>query len=254
MRIDNIDFLKFFPDLMQNDKDVIAIAETQNKFYKTVAKKINVLSRWGKFSAMTETELDFLAEDLYIPWYKKDDSKDIKVSTLEHFVDVWSTLGTTQAIQTAIGDIYGNAELIEWFDQKDDYKNGEFAIEVANFALLSQERKNRLYKTLEIIKRKSQLLHSVYTIDYSDVPAYYGVLGGVNRVVAAKDVATAYMPEVNVTVNSYSNVCCLVNKTDVSIVTAKYKLKIAPEVSIKNYVGVSVLTSKVDTSIDNAEL
>ena len=27
MRIDNIDFLKFFPDLMQNDKDVIAIAD-----------------------------------------------------------------------------------------------------------------------------------------------------------------------------------------------------------------------------------
>ena len=70
MRVSEIDFVKFLPDLMQDDPDVIAIAKAQNLFYKIVGKKIDILSRWGKFDQMTEEELDLFAEDFYIPWYK----------------------------------------------------------------------------------------------------------------------------------------------------------------------------------------
>ena len=94
MRISEIDFLKFLPDLMQDDPDAIAIAAAQNKFYRKIASKIDVMSRWGKFAEMTEEELDLFAQDFYIPWYKTSDTKAVKVSNLEHFIDVWSTLGT----------------------------------------------------------------------------------------------------------------------------------------------------------------
>ena len=175
MRVSEIDFLKFLPDLMQDDPDVIAIATAQTNFYRKIAEQINVLSRWGKFSEMTERELDLFAEDFYIPWYKTDDPKEIKVSNLEHFIDVWSKLGTPKAIETVLEDIYGNAELVEWFGQKDDYKNGEFAVEVKDFSSLTQENKDRLYRTLEIVKRKSQKLSSIYTVKVINTDVYIGL-------------------------------------------------------------------------------
>ena len=165
MRLSEIDLLKFLPDLMQNDADVIAIAAAQNAFYKKIIEKIEVMSRWGKFRQMSERELDFFAEDLYIPWYKIYDDKEVKVNTLEHFVDIWSTIGTPQAIQTVIQDIYGVADLVEWFENESLYKSGEFGIQVGNFAMLSQERKNRLFRILEIVKRKSQQFQTIYTVD-----------------------------------------------------------------------------------------
>ena len=169
MRVSEIDFVKFLPDLMQDDPDVIAIAKAQNLFYKTVSKKINVLSRWGKFDQMTEEELDLFAEDFYIPWYKTSDTKDVKVSNLEHFVEVWSRLGTPKAIETVLEDIYGSAELIEWFSNKEDYRNGEFAVQVKDFDSFTQENKRRLNNVLEIIKRKSQKLLSIFTVAKANV-------------------------------------------------------------------------------------
>ena len=63
MRIDNIDFLKFFPDLMQNDKDVIAIAEAQNKFYKTVVD-------------MKETYFYIDTYNDFLKYFKENDKKE----------------------------------------------------------------------------------------------------------------------------------------------------------------------------------
>ena len=189
MRVSEIDFLKFLPDLMQDDPDVIAIATAQTKFYKKIAAKINIMSRWGKFDKMTEEELDLFAEDFYIPWYKTSDTKDIKVSNLEHFVEVWSRLGTPKAIETVLEDIYGSAELIEWFSNKEDYKNGEFAVEVKNFASLTKENKDRLYNVLNILKRKSQIMYSVYTKQEVEVDVFIGFDVLVKRTVATKAVA-----------------------------------------------------------------
>lgn len=174
MRVSEIDFVKFLPDLMQDDPDVIAIAKAQTNFYRKIVEKINVLSRWGKFDQMTEEELDLFAEDFFIPWYKISDTKDIKVSNLEHFVEVWSRLGTPKAIETVLEDIYGSAELIEWFSNKEDYRDGEFAVKVKDFASFTQENKRRLYNILEIVKRKSQKLSTIFTLSKASVGYYVG--------------------------------------------------------------------------------
>ena len=189
MRVSEIDFVKFLPDLMQDDPDVIAIAKAQTNFYRKIVEKINVLSRWGKFDQMTEKELDLFAEDFFIPWYKTSDTKDIKVSNLEHFVEVWSRLGTPKAIETVLEDIYGSAELIEWFSNKENYRNGEFAVEVKDFASFTQENKRRLNNILEIVKRKSQKLSSIFTVAKASVGytvglRAFGLSNGYSEVIA----------------------------------------------------------------------
>ena len=216
MRVSEVDFLKFLPDLMQDDKDVIAIAAAQTKFYKKIASKINILSRWGKFSEMSDTELDLFAEDFYIPWYKTSDTKDIKVSNLEHFVEVWSRLGTPKAIETVLEDIYGSAELIEWFDQKENYNNGEFAVEVKDFASFTQENKDRLYNILNIVKRKSQKLSSVFTVAKADVDLFIGMRAFSLSNGFSETKANFYLPDTKVSLNKYIGLKVRVMKTDVS--------------------------------------
>lgn len=189
MRISEIDFLKFLPDLMQDDPDAIAIAAAQNKFYRKIASKIDVMSRWGKFAEMTEEELDLFAQDFYIPWYKTSDTKAVKVSNLEHFIDVWSTLGTPKAIETVLEDIYGSAELIEWFDNKEEYRNGEFAVQVKDFASFTQENKDRLFRILEIVKRKSQRTASVFTAISVGVDLFVGLKAYASKIDVTDSIA-----------------------------------------------------------------
>ena len=221
MRVSEIDFVKFLPDLMQEDPDVIALAKAQNLFYKIIGKKIDILSRWGKFDEMTERELDLFAEDFYIPWYKTSDSRDVKVSNLEHYVEVWSRVGTPKAIETVLEDIYGSAELIEWFSSPDDYVNGQFAVEVKNFASFTQENKRRFYNILDVIKRKSQTVASIFTVSNANMS--YNVGLRVNCLVDGASTVKAdfYLANPKLLINNYVGLNVRVIKTDISLQVAE---------------------------------
>ena len=221
MRVSEIDFVKFLPDLMQDDPDVIAIAKAQTNFYRKIVEKINVLSRWGKFDQMTEEELDLFAEDFFIPWYKTSDTKDVKVSNLEHFVEVWSRLGTPKAIETVLEDIYGSAELIEWFSQKENYANGEFAVEVKNYASFTQENKRRFYNILEVVKRKSQKLSSIFTVTNTSVGYTVGLRAFSLSNGYSGVAANFYLPTAKVSLNSYTGLKVRVVKANISTSVAE---------------------------------
>ena len=221
MRVSEIDFVKFLPDLMQDDPDVIAIAKAQTNFYRKIVEKINVLSRWGKFEQMTEEELDLFAEDFYIPWYKTSDTKDIKVSNLEHFVEVWSRLGTPKAIETVLEDIYGSAELIEWFSNKEDYVNGQFAVLVKNFASFTQENKRRFNNVLEIIKRKSQKLSIIFTVASANVGYNVGLRTSILKNGTSSVMAIVFLKDSKVSLNRYVGFKVYTIKTNKSLVIAE---------------------------------
>ena len=221
MRVSEIDFVKFLPDLMQDDPDVIAIAKAQTNFYRKIVEKINVLSRWGKFDQMTEEELDLFAEDFFIPWYKTSDTKDVKVSNLEHFVEVWSRLGTPKAIETVLEDIYGSAELIEWFSNKEDYVNGQFAVQVKNFASFTQENKRRFNNVLEIVKRKSQELSIIFTVASANVGYNVGLRTSVLKNGTSSVMATVFLKDSKVSLNRYVGFKVYTIKTNKSLVIAE---------------------------------
>ena len=221
MRVSEIDFVKFLPDLMQDDPDVIAIAKAQTNFYRKIVEKINVLSRWGKFDQMTEEELDLFAEDFFIPWYKTSDTKDIKVSNLEHFVEVWSRLGTPKAIETVLEDIYGSAELIEWFSNKEDYVNGQFAVQVKDFASFTQENKRRFNNVLEIVKRKSQKLSIIFTVASANVGYNVGLRTSILKNGTSSVMATVFLKDSKVSLNRYVGFKVYTIKTNKSLVIAE---------------------------------
>ena len=221
MRVSEIDFVKFLPDLMQDDPDVIAIAKAQTNFYRKIVEKINVLSRWGKFDQMTEEELDLFAEDFFIPWYKTSDTKDVKVSNLEHFVEVWSRLGTPKAIETVLEDIYGSAELIEWFSNKEDYVNGQFAVQVKNFASFTQENKRRFNNVLEIVKRKSQELSIIFTVASANVGYNVGLRTSVLKNGTSSVMAIIFLKDSKVSLNRYVGFKVYTIKTNKSLVIAE---------------------------------
>ena len=221
MRVSEIDFVKFLPDLMQDDPDVIAIAKAQTNFYRKIVEKINVLSRWGKFDQMTEEELDLFAEDFYIPWYKTSDTKDVKVSNLEHFVEVWSRLGTPKAIETVLEDIYGSADLIEWFSNKEDYVNGQFAVQVKDFASFTQENKRRFNNVLEIVKRKSQELSIIFTVASANVGYNVGLRTSILKNGTSSVMATVFLKDSKVSLNRYVGFKVYTIKTNKSLVIAE---------------------------------
>ena len=170
---------------------------------------------------MTEEELDLFAGDFYIPWYNTSDTKDIKVSNLEHFVEVWSRLGTPKAIETVLEDIYGSAELIEWFSNKENYRNGEFAVQVKDFTSFTQENKRRLNNILVIIKRKSQKLSSIFTVANANVGYNVGLRTSVLKNGTSSVMAIIFLKDSKVSLNRYVGFKVYTIKTNKSLVIAE---------------------------------
>ena len=86
-------------------------------------------------------------------------------------------------------DIYGSAELIEWFTDTNSFNNGEFEIKIENQQVFSQENKNRFLNILNIIKRKSQKLLMLYMESSVDINVYCGLeavhsMDSVSKVIA----------------------------------------------------------------------
>lgn len=195
MRINGIDILKLLPAFMQDDKDIKAIAEAQRVFYNAVLKKLPTISRWGKFDRMSEEELDFFANDFYIPWYKTSDKKEVKVRMLEHFIEVWLGIGTCKSINTMLDDVYGGAVLVEWFNDVENLENGEFSVEVEKFSQMTQANKTELFRLLEMVKRKSQHISSVFNKNVADVDWIAAVRATQYNADKSDFVADVHMPD-----------------------------------------------------------
>lgn len=160
MRLKEIDLGVIMPDFMTDDPVIKAMNEVLEDVAKNLVSGMGRLSIWNNLEELTEGELDELAYEMNIPWYNNTYSKDKKLSIIKNGEKYVHKMGTPEALQFVIDDIFGSCTISE---SGIDYE-GEphrFTVTVNSGVNLNQTTYGRFVYLLNKIKRASSWIDSV---------------------------------------------------------------------------------------------
>lgn len=193
MKLGSIDLLKLLPQFMQGDRANKGLAAGTNTIVNDVAAKAKLLTAWNNIDSMTSEQLDELAWELNIEWYKSTAGLDTKRALIKHSDKVHAKLGTKWAVEQVITDTFGEGVVREWWE----YSGEPFHFKVfsSNPSLVNENHEEFL-AMLEIVKRKSAWLDAVIITLTGDMEIYIGhanhevtfethTMGDINTIVEA---------------------------------------------------------------------
>ena len=121
----------------------------------TYADGVMVLASIDK---MPDTVLDVLALELRLPYYDPTYSTTIKRELIRGGLQYWATVGTPESLTKILINIFGDAEIEEWFEYGGE--PGYFRILTTN-PNVSGETLEQFRKTAQDVKRLSAWLEEV---------------------------------------------------------------------------------------------
>lgn len=116
MRLSTADILKLLPEFMRDDEAVKGLAAAVNKLIKEPGNKIDTVRVWDQIDELDDAQLDELAYELNIDWYRSNlpiENKRaiVKISDLVH-----SRRGTKWAVEHLISAYFASGKVVEWHE------------------------------------------------------------------------------------------------------------------------------------------
>ena len=121
----------------------------------TYAEGTMVLANVDK---MSDAVLDVLAKELRLPYYDLSFTISVKRELVKGALQYWATAGTVESLTKILTNIFGDAEIEEWFEYGGE--PGYFRILTTN-PNVSGETLEQFRKTAQDVKRLSAWLEEV---------------------------------------------------------------------------------------------
>ncbi len=112
----------------------------------------------ASISKMPDKVLDILAEELRLPYYDSSFTTSVKRGLVRGGLQYWATAGTPESLTKILTNIFGDAEIEEWFEYGGD--PGYFRILTTN-PNVSGETLEQFRKTAQDVKRLSAWMEEV---------------------------------------------------------------------------------------------
>ncbi len=112
----DVDFTRTLPPTLKNDKNMLALAKVVGEELQVTARLSRLNLIYARIDELEESVLDILAYDLHIDWYSYDYPLAAKREVIKDSVRVHKRLGTLYAVKKALGSVYPQSEVEEWFD------------------------------------------------------------------------------------------------------------------------------------------
>lgn len=112
--------LRTFPEVLKNDKKLLALAKTVAKLLSLRVNEIDKLQIYTQIDNLPEDLVDILASDFKVDWYGYNYDLEVKRGQLKDSFIVHRFLGTKNAMEKAMGDLYPGTQVEEWFDYDGD--------------------------------------------------------------------------------------------------------------------------------------
>lgn len=130
------------------------------------------LQLYAAVDTMPGQLLDVMAADLQVPEYSQSYSLAVKRSLIKGAMTYWSKAGTKAAVESLCRDIFGDAEVTEWFEYGGD--PGYFKVSTTNPAI-TEANVSEFKAAVEAIKRLSAWLDGVELIlSMPNMSQHYG--------------------------------------------------------------------------------
>lgn len=130
-----------------------ALMQSQKRIIDTLKKSMV----YAGIDDLPESILDVLAQQLRSPYYDPDMSLDKKRTVVKNTLNLFSKLGTPEAVEEMIFYVFGKGELHEWFDTGGN--PGTFSISIPE--TITSESLELFKKLIDKVKNTSSHLDHI---------------------------------------------------------------------------------------------
>lgn len=172
MKLEQIDLVKLLPEFMRGERANKGLAAGANIVLRDVATKAKLLTVWNRIDSMTDEQLDELAWELNVEWYKSTADTQTKRAIIKSSDKVHAKLGTKWAVEQIITDYFGSGAVREWWEYGGEPYH--FKVFSTNPGLVNEHHEEFL-AMLEVVKRKSAWLDAVIISLTGEMDIFAGV-------------------------------------------------------------------------------
>ena len=110
-----VNFADYLPAALKHDPKMRAIAETVTREALRVSGDIENVLIYSRIDDLPEALIDILAYDMHVDWYDYSYPLKVKRDILKGSVRVHKKMGTKYAVEKALGALYPQSEVEEWY-------------------------------------------------------------------------------------------------------------------------------------------
>lgn len=110
------DALRLLPQFMRRDKANAALAAAVSELIRDPGSRARQLRVWDQIDALPEAQLDELAWELGIDWYKSSMAAAAKRAAIKNARLIKAHRGTKYAVEELVSSYLGSGTVVEWFE------------------------------------------------------------------------------------------------------------------------------------------
>lgn len=177
MKLTDLRLRDLLPIFMRRDEFDVALADALSKPLQVFARECRKLSTFDALDALSEAELDALAEELNILWYDRGLSIEQKRALIAQSDLVYMRLGSKAAVDMVVDTVFGDAIVQEFWDYAG--RPHYFRIVAERLDDITDEKEAKLLRLLDIVTRRSQWLECIVVQIFTDVHLRIGCMAAV---------------------------------------------------------------------------
>lgn len=154
------DYLAQAPPAIMGDERIAAFAEVTAGRMANLFELAERAVIYAAVDSLPEEVLDLLAYDFSIDWYDYSYTLETKRAVFKDAIKVKKRLGTKYAVATAIGSIYPQSEIEEWFDYEGQPSHFRVVLDLSNSREPADYEK--IKEAVKFYKRLTAKLDGVY--------------------------------------------------------------------------------------------
>lgn len=116
IKLPEAELLDFLPSSLKNDTDMVCLSYAMKRAFERLFIYERQAMVCNYIDELPECVLDALACDLHVDWYNFSYSVNIKRAVIKNSIKIYQKMGTKYAVETALRDVYKDADTTEWFD------------------------------------------------------------------------------------------------------------------------------------------
>jgi len=128
----NVDFTRVLPEPLKNDGTMLALGRAIAGELQQNIRLARLTIIYPRIDELDEATLDILARDLHVDWYNDAYPIAAKRAVIKSSVQIHKRLGTKYAVVKALGDLFPNTEVQEWFEYGGTHHHFRIILDLTN--------------------------------------------------------------------------------------------------------------------------
>jgi len=128
----NVDFTRALPQPLKNDESILALGRAIAGELQQNIQLARLTIIYPRIDELDEATLDILARDLHVDWYNDAYPIAAKRAVIKSSVQIHKRLGTKYAVVKALGDLFPNTEVQEWFEYGGTHHHFRIILDLTN--------------------------------------------------------------------------------------------------------------------------